>query len=65
MCVDVSHLVFETSRDANDEIVDYCLHRSQGGYILPGAMMELNIHGVLVGMGEANSQMSHILDQFP
>ena len=28
MCIDISHLIFEASRNSDDEIIDKCLDRS-------------------------------------
>ena len=64
MCVDISHLVFEAPSDPDYEVVDEGLDCSEGGDILPSTMVQLNVHNVFGRMGEADSQMSHILDQF-
>ena len=55
MCVDISHLVFETPSDADYEVVDEGLDCSKSGDVLPSTMMQLDVHNVFRRMGEADS----------
>ena len=63
--VDVAHLVFETFRDPDDEVVDDCLDGSEGSDVLARAVVELNVDDVLGSMRERDGKMRHILDQLP
>ena len=64
MGVDVSHLVLEATRDTNNEVVDKCFDSSEGCDIFAGTVVQFDIHDILCWVGEADSQMSHVLDQF-
>ena len=64
MGVDVSHFVLETTCDTNDEVVDDCLDSPKGCDVFAGAVVQFDVHNILCWVGEADSQMSHILDQF-
>ena len=39
MGVDVAHLVFESPRNTDDQVVDESLHGTEGGDVLAGAMV--------------------------
>lgn len=54
MGVDVAHLVLETSRDADDEVVDEGFDGPEGGHVLPYAVMKLDVDDVLRGMREGD-----------
>lgn len=54
MCVDVTHLVFESLGHADDEIVDEGFDGPEGGDILAGAVMEFDIDDVCGRSREAD-----------
>ena len=64
MGVDVSHLVLETSGDTNNQVVDDCLDGSKGCDVFAGTVVQFDVHNIICWVGEADSQMSHVLDQF-
>ena len=64
MGVDVSHLVLETARDTDNEVVDDCLDSSEGCDVFARTVVQFDVHNVLCWVGEADRQMSHVLDQF-
>ena len=55
--VDVTHLVLEPLGDTDYEVVDECLHSAKSSHIFPGSMVEFDVDGILVWVGEANSKM--------
>lgn len=65
MRVNVSHLVLETPRDPNDQVVYEALDGSKGCDILARAVVKFNIDGGCIWSGEADGKMGKILDQLP
>lgn len=64
MCVHESHLVLEALGDANDQVVDEGSDRSEGGDILPGAVVQLDVDEILLGVREVDSQVAEVLREF-
>lgn len=54
MRIDVSHFVLESSRDADDQVVDEGLDGAESGHVLACAMMELDVDDLFRGVGEAD-----------
>lgn len=54
MGVDVSHLVLESSRDTNDQIIDESLDSPESSHVLACAMVKFDVDDILRGMGEAD-----------
>lgn len=63
MGVDVSHLVLEALGHADDKVVDEGADGSEGSDILSVAVVDLDGDGVLLGLGEVDSQVTKVLDQ--
>ena len=63
MCVDVSHLVLESFRNADNQIVDDGFDCAESGDIFAGTMVEFDIDDVFAREGEADGKMRHVLDQ--
>lgn len=57
MCVDVSHLVFESFRYTNNQVVDNRFDSAKGSDVLAGAMVQLDVDDILSRVGEANRKM--------
>ena len=57
MGVNISHLVLESLRDPYDQIVDNRLDSAQRRDIFTGSVVKLNIDGIFVRLGEADSKM--------
>ena len=55
MCVDITHLVFEAPRNANNKVVDNRLDCPQSGDVLAGTVVELDVDQVLRRMREGDS----------
>ena len=64
MCVDVSHLVPEALGDTNDQVVDEGSDGSEGCDVLSGAMVQLDVDEVLLGVREVDSQVVQVLGEF-
>lgn len=64
MGVDISHLVLEATCDTNDEVVDEGLDSSKGCDVFAGTVVQFDVHDIFCWVREADSQMSHVLDQF-
>ena len=64
MGIDVSHLVFVTFGDTNDQVVDEGLDSTKSGDILSGAMVNLHEELILRRLGEGDSDVRKILGQF-
>ncbi len=60
MGVDVSHLILETLRDTDNQVVDQRSDCAESGDILASAMVELNINHVLLGVGEVDCEMAEV-----
>lgn len=54
MCVDVAHLVLESLGDPDDQVVDESFDSTEGRDILAGAVVEFDVDGVCVWLGEAH-----------
>lgn len=52
--VDVAHLVSETSRDTDDQVVEEGLDSPEGGNVLPCAVMKLDVYDVRRWMREGD-----------
>jgi len=64
MGVDVSHLVLEALRNADDQIVDECSDRSEGSDALARAVVEFDINDVFGGVREGDGEMSEVFGEF-
>lgn len=64
MCVDISHLVFETLGDTDDQVVDESTDGSESSDVLAGSVVKLNLDNILLWLGEVNCQMAEILVEF-
>ena len=64
MSVDVSHLVLVALRYADDQGVDVSADSSEGGDVLAGAVVDLDVDDILLGLGEVDSQVAQVLDKF-
>jgi hypothetical protein len=64
MCVDVSHLIFKTLCDTNNQVVNEGSDGSEGSDILSGAVVELDVDNVLLGVGEVDCQVVQVLGEF-
>ena len=49
MSVDISHLVFESLRNTDDEVVDQGLDRSEGCDVFAGTVVEFDVDCIGVG----------------
>ena len=58
MSIDISHLVLEPFRHANDEVVDETADGAEGRDIFAAAMVELDVDEVLFGVGERDGKMA-------
>lgn len=63
MGVDVSHLVFETLGDADDQVVDERLDRSQGRNVLAVAVVDFDRDDVLLGLVEVDGNVAQVLNE--
>lgn len=61
MGIDVSHLILEALRNADNQVVDEGFDGSERCNILAGTMMEFDIDDVFRRMGEADRKMSQVL----
>lgn len=57
MRIDVSHFVFESSRNSNDQVIDDGLDGSESGHVLARAMMQFDIDDFFRGVGKADGKM--------
>lgn len=57
MGVDVSHLVFVSSGDPNDQVVDDGLDRSESSHVFARAMVDLDCDLAFGGQREADGEM--------
>lgn len=64
MCVDVSHLVFEALRDADNQVVDEGLDCAKCSHTLAGAVVQFDVDDVSGWVREADCQMCHVLHKF-
>lgn len=64
MGVDVSHLVFESLCDADDQVVDDAFDGAEGSDVLASAVVEFDVDGRFGRAGETDGKMGHVLDQF-
>jgi len=64
MCVDVAHLVFESLRNADDQVVDEGADGAESCDVLPGAVVQLDIDDILLGVGKVDGQVVEILGEF-
>lgn len=63
MSVYVAHLVLVALGDANDQVVDEGLDSAESGDALTRAMVELDVDGVGLWVGERDRKMAKVLDQ--
>lgn len=61
MGIDISHLILEALRNADNQVVDEGFDGSQRCNILAGTMMQFDIDDVFRRMGEADRKMSQVL----
>ena len=61
MCVDVSHLVLEALRDANDQVVDEGSDGSEGSNVLSRAVVEFDVDDILLWVREVDGQVVQVL----
>lgn len=54
MRINVSHFVFESSCDADDQVVDDGLDGSESGHVFTCTMMQLNVDDLFRGIGKAD-----------
>ena len=59
--VDVSHLVLVALRYADDQVVDVSADSSESGDVLAGAVVDLDVDDILLGLGEVDSQVAQVL----
>ena len=64
MGVDVSHLVLEALRNADDQVVDECSDRSESSDALARAVVEFDINDVFGGVREGDGEMSEVFGEF-
>src|SRR4051812_36054403 len=64
MGVDVSHLVAEALGDADDQVVDEGSDGAEGGDVLPGAVVQLDVDDILLGVREVDRQVAEVLGEF-
>jgi hypothetical protein len=63
MCVDISHLVLETLRDTDDQVVDERSDCAEGGDVLSGTVVQLDLDDILLGMREVDCQVVEVLGE--
>ncbi len=63
MCVDISHLIFETLCDTDYQVVDESSNRAEGGDVLSGTVVQLNLDDILLGMREVDRQVVEVLGE--
>jgi hypothetical protein len=63
MCVDVSHLVLETLGDTNDQVDDESTDCSEGGDVLSGTVVQLDVDDILLWLREVDCQMVEVLGE--
>lgn len=61
MGIDISHLILEALRNADNQVVDEGFDGSERCNILAGTMMQFDIDDVFRRMGEADRKMSQVL----
>jgi hypothetical protein len=61
MGIDVSHLVLEALRDADNQVVDQGSDSAESSDVLAGAMVKLNVDDVLLGVREVDGEMAEVL----
>ena len=64
MGVDISHLVFETFRDADDEVVDEGADGAEGGDVLAGAVVHFDVDDVFLRVREGDGDVAEVFDEF-
>ena len=65
MGIDVSHLVLEALRNANNQVVDQGSDCAESSDILAGAVVEFNVDDILLGVREVDCQMAEVLTELP
>jgi hypothetical protein len=63
MCVDVSHLVLEALGDTDDQVVDESADCAEGGDVLSGTVVQLNVDDILLWVREVDCQMVEVLSE--
>jgi hypothetical protein len=61
MGIDVSHLVLETLRDADNQVIDQCSDCAESSDVLAGAVVELDVDDILLGVREVDCEMAKVL----
>lgn len=61
MGVDISHLILETLRNADNQVVYDAFDSPECSNILAGTMMQFDTDEVFRRMGEANREMGQVL----
>lgn len=61
MCVDISHLVLVALGNADDQVVDERADCAEGRNVLPGAVVQLDVDDLLLGVREVDRQMVEVL----
>lgn len=64
MCVDISHLVFETLGNTDDQVVDESTDGSESSDVLAGSVVKLDLDDILLWLREVYCQMAKILVEF-
>lgn len=64
MGIDVAHLIFEATSDADDQVVDEGADGSEGGNGLTGTMVDLDGEQALLGHSEGDGDVGEVLDKF-
>jgi len=64
MGIDITHLVLETLRDTDDQVVDEGPDCSKRSDVLPCTVVQFDIDNILFGVGEVYCQMVEVLCKF-
>lgn len=63
MCVHISHLVLETLGDTDNQVVDECADCAEGSDVLAGAVVQLDVDDILLGVREVDCEMVQVLGE--
>jgi len=63
MCVHISHLVLETLGNTNDQVVDESSDCAEGGDVLAGTVVQLDVDNILLGVREVDCQVVEVLGE--
>jgi hypothetical protein len=61
MGIDESHLVLETLRDADNQVVDQRSDCAESGDVLTSAVVQLDVDDILLGVREVDCEMAEVL----